>query len=993
MTPTPFLTPRCWLAAVLTTAVLAISISNLHAFPNVTNVVETGGDAEATDTIIAAWTGVTFTNGVANEPVAGKGANDPYTVGLFGEEAPMFVDRNHQWNGATTTIPLPNYLVGGEYIMSGNDNRDNSPYQLDISVAEASFVYMLVDDRVGDNANANPPNFPDWLGDLTGDGSPDMGWLLTEGWVPVKTGLNRFGNPDWPDHAGADEGGNGIGPGGDIQNWSSIYVKRFPAGTFSIFAPDNPGRNMYGVVIKPVPKNPFVTKKLGNLFGVTFDITDGSQTTLNTNSITLTLDGSGATPLAISKTNDVTTIQYTAPAVLPSGATITADLTFSDNGSPVVTTNEVLTFTVEAYGTLTSAHAVPLSSVNTASSGFTVRVVQGPDSAHWPGTDYPNNTQRSEDQLANRLRDPVTGQRLTNNNATAGPGPGGTYTTNLINWNQEMNTGGTTVEIGNFQSTNTPPFPDQPVPGIGNTDPETGLPNLDNIAAEFITYLELSAGLHRWGVNSDDGFRVTAAADPRDPGAQQLGVFNGGRGSADSLFYVLVQTAGVYPVRLIWYEGGGGANVEFFSVNQTTGVKILINDRTNPNGIKAYSALTTASPLYASVAPVGSSANVYAGTEIVAQIFDQATTVASGSVSLSFNGAPVGASISKTGAVTWVTYDPPGLLPSGSTNTATLVYSDTGTPAITVTNTWWFVAQNYSAFPTIPPSYALPVSSVDTNSSGFTADVYQMGDDNLIVVARTGFPNNNQVEAGELQIARGYTNATTSQPYQNLVSPGTEADGRHVVVTINWNELAPANQGVFTFAVGFDDVEIPGLAAADQNWVAAEAITYLELKAGVYRFGVNCDDGFKLSTSPTPRSPSGLQLGLRSPGGGVADAFADFVVSQDGIYPMRLLWWEGTGGANLEFYVVEQNQGARRLINDRNTYFPVKAYRVASAVTPPPQITSATISGGNITILWINGGTLQSSPVLGPSALWTGVDSDGSFSEAATGVKFYRVQR
>ena len=198
---------------------------------------------------------------------------------------------------------------------------------------------MLVDDCMGDNNNANPPNYPDWLGDLNGDSLPDMGWLLTEGWVPVKTGLNRFGNPDWPDHVGADEGGDGVGPGVAINQWSSVYVKRIPAGTFSIFSADNPGRNMYGVVIKPVPRTPFVTKALGNLFGVTFDITDGSQTTLNTNSIALTLDDTSATPLAITKTNDVTTIKYTAPVVLPADATITANLTFSDNGSPVLTTS------------------------------------------------------------------------------------------------------------------------------------------------------------------------------------------------------------------------------------------------------------------------------------------------------------------------------------------------------------------------------------------------------------------------------------------------------------------------------------------------------------------------------------------------------------------------------------------------------------------------------------------------------------------------------
>lgn len=64
-----------------------------------------------------------------------------------------------------------------------------------------------------------------------------------------------------------------------------------------------------------------------------------------------------------------------------------------------------------------------------------------------------------------------------------------------------------------------------------------------------------------------------------------------------------------------------------------------------------------------------------------------------------------------------------------------------------------------------------------------------------------------------------------------------------------------------------------------------------------------------------------------------------------------------------------------------------------ATAAPAPRITTAAISSGIITIQWINGGTLQSSPVLGPSASWTGVDSDGSFSEAATGSKFYRVAR
>src|SRR5262245_2394302 len=67
------------------------------AFPIITNVVETGGDNEATDTVPAKWTGVTWVGGIANEPVPGLAAGASYTAGLFGNHAPAMVDRNHRY--------------------------------------------------------------------------------------------------------------------------------------------------------------------------------------------------------------------------------------------------------------------------------------------------------------------------------------------------------------------------------------------------------------------------------------------------------------------------------------------------------------------------------------------------------------------------------------------------------------------------------------------------------------------------------------------------------------------------------------------------------------------------------------------------------------------------------------------------------------------------------------------------------------------------------
>ena len=45
----------------------------------------------------------------------------------------------------------------------------------------------------------------------------------------------------------------------------------------------------------------------------------------------------------------------------------------------------------------------------------------------------------------------------------------------------------------------------------------------------------------------------------------KLGEFNGGRGAATTTFDFLVCADGLYPMRLIWEEGGGDANVEFWS--------------------------------------------------------------------------------------------------------------------------------------------------------------------------------------------------------------------------------------------------------------------------------------------------------------------------------------------------------------------------------------------------------------------------------------------
>ncbi len=221
----------------LTLALFAAFVSPVEA-ANITNVVETGGDNEPTDTITAKWTGVQWPVSVNNEPVPGAVVGGNYTTGLFGHYVPAFVDRNHRYSdvSASNTLPLPAYLVGNEYIMSGNDNRDNATYKLDVTIGNASTIYMLIDNRLSDGANGTPPTF-----DAT-----HMQWILDQGWVATANGLNRAANPAFPDEVAFDEGAD-IG----INQWYSVFEKDYPAGTFSLLQADNAGQNMYGVVIQP----------------------------------------------------------------------------------------------------------------------------------------------------------------------------------------------------------------------------------------------------------------------------------------------------------------------------------------------------------------------------------------------------------------------------------------------------------------------------------------------------------------------------------------------------------------------------------------------------------------------------------------------------------------------------------------------------------------------------------------------------------------------
>ena len=313
-------------------------------------------------------------------------------------------------------------------------------------------------------------------------------------------------------------------------------------------------------------------------------------------------------------------------------------------------------FGLQAATTIPAEFAYPLSAASAANRGFSVVMKQATTAAGG----LPNSTARTEAQLAGTLINIKTGQPHTNtiDFAAAAFNADGTFTeTTTINYEQAGSTG-------------------QSFPGIPGLEAGT-----DNIAMEVVSWLELQAGTYSMIVNSDDGFRVTVGKEARDKAtAIMIGEYEGGRGAADSIFDFTVTQAGVYSFRLIYQEGGGGANCSWFTapVGNPDG-RVLVNA---DGGVKSYSKITAATPAYLSLLePAIGATAVSPGAVVTAVIKNgSAGSVASSSVKLTYDGAVVAAVVSQANGATQVTYDPPGLLEPGSKHTVVLEYADGSTP-------------------------------------------------------------------------------------------------------------------------------------------------------------------------------------------------------------------------------------------------------------------------------------------------------------------------
>src|SRR6266545_314579 len=741
----------------------------------------------------------------------------------------------------------------------------------------------------------------------------------------------------------------------------------------------------------------YVSSFFRNASGFTAILTDQGTAVLDQSTVTATLNGASITPLLTltkpaGSTNTYAT--YAASPLLAVGSSNTVVLTYRDTFGIQSTARRV--FVVGPYTTLPASFAA--TGVDTSALGFSARLhqIRVPRS---PGDG--NTIANAERHIAGGFIDPTTGLAYTNTliPGTSAPSPddpdGIHYNLDVINWNEFGSQAGcgSSNDIGDFQLTFSYPqdVRDTEIPGlygcIDTPNPDAGGYN-DNMVAEVIAYLDLPAGYYTFGVNSDDGFKVSASpAIGGDVLGLTLGSFNGGRGASDTLFDVYVPTGGIYPVRLLWWEGGGGANCEFFYVDPTTSRKILINDGSQvahygggvgSGAIKAYKGTATASatrPYVSRVTPeagkpeaanTGNGARsgqlfVFADQDVSAWITDGTITVNPSSVSLIVNGTTY-TGATKSGSVTTVSR--PGslasLLPGGS-NYAAVVYSYTdGGSTVTSTNSWMFTVVPYAVIPAANAVSANSLTLADTGFKAFVNQIDRSGDTNQANGNRiTGGSDENRMPWPEVELFSGNINPTNGTAYPNLALPGPNGNWTYDMTSINFNSN-PAN-GATGVIVG--DGSMPGMPGNGTSVtdnirgiqsVAAEYRTYLNLAAGAYLFAVNSDDGFVCTSGPDPHDTLGTLLGFANFGRGNSSPLPNppttkpvptpasnngnstfqVIVPQAGYYPFRILFWQGGGGINMEFLSIDKASGLQDQRTPRRWFTVAPPIRGRSSCRP-----------------------------------------------------------
>lgn len=752
---------------------------------------------------------------------------------------------------------------------------------------------------------------------------------------------------------------------------------------------------------------------------ITAELVDGA-TPVAASSVKLFLDNTdlNVTP---SKAGSVTTVNYTPTTLFPSGSPHNVALVYTEGGTSIT---QKWTFAVQVYASIPPSFKV---TPDTTKPGFLWNVFANQ-------ANQVNSNEKTELALGGLLYDTPAngGGRLPNLAdpaavgvaAAAASAPNPEYAPIRFEIPTVINMEQAAANAGNFT-------PDGQMPGVPATD---GANN--GIAAEILTYIELPAGLVTMGVSSDDGFLTTIGWDATS--RLKAGEFNGGRGATDSIFNMFVQEAGVYPFRTSWEEGGGGANIEWFSVDPA-GTKTLINAT---GGLKAYRAVSgAAQPYVRFVNPDTAPRQLNVQPrQVDILLADGAVPIDVASVNLKIDGQAVTSTKTREGTAVRVVYAPTTLQVPNDIHTAEITFRNTGS-STDITRTWQFRNLKNLVLPATPkagenfdsfPEGGVPTGWVAFNFSsdcveGDVFDPADQGSDTYKNWSIVSTANMTSLDGGSANVAPGQI--LNGQPVEAIASGNVlyaESDGRCNSDTGATN----FGQAQFVITKAFDLSQVTNVVLSfsslyTQNQDSVGGVEYSVdggtswLPVVIFIDSVDTGGDIKYNADGTVDALATLN-GLNADtanwiengvakGDNYGAALATPITQALAAYITPRLNDDQTEGHRIEVFrlpAASRKSDVRLRLSQLGTdswWFAVDNigfYEDPNAPTGGPgpgdeiRITSTTVTGGNVTIVWTGGGTLESANSLSTPVTWTSTgDSDGTYTAPATGTRFFRVRR
>jgi PA domain len=583
-----------------------------------------------------------------------------------------------------------------------------------------------------------------------------------------------------------------------------------------------------------------------NQFNFTVD-DNGSSVVTNISQVLL--DGVDVTSSVVtSKTGSTTTGTYTQTQNLTPGSSHNVTVTFKDSqGATLGGTS--LKLLVPDYLALTTAMAVPGASIDQTKPGFLVK-------PHQTLTGEPNRNYWADEQLE--------GLHGTNEIDFA-TGVSNVTATGESSYDSSLD-GPALVDFSNGQSAGQFPF-NLDFSQFGIPAPTNNVPCgcTDNSALAISTYLYFPMpGWYYLGVNSDDGFRVSFAKNSHDLLGMYSPVlqFDGGRGIGNNqnVTGIYVPSPGYYGARLLWYNGGGGAGVEYYTtqtpLSGNTNYPVVINYTFDPAAILAFQESSAAPPYVSFAEPPLQDDQVSSGMNLHYQLTDASATVIPGSVLVTLNGASQASNtgVNKTGGVTDIMVTNNAGLPAGS-NWVQLAFSDSAGSNYNYGYT--FTVGGTTAVP-LDTSLRTDVGTQDTTQPGFMLHVVQV--DPCLPYYLGGPDDCGDGTENSIDSANGMLEGLYFPYY------GTNAADTSTAVASNmWYWTGPVKFNItgYTSIDGFSNLPplngiptIDGVASRPNDSLSASFDGYAVFpSAGNYKMVVASDDGFRLTESiglPTP---------------------------------------------------------------------------------------------------------------------------------------------